>query len=169
MTQTARRMVESPAVTPPVAVVDALNSLLETELGSVFRFMGEGSPYLSRASADVRRPLQQMVEANQRYVMALATMIQRLGGEPVPRPVRTEEQYLAFLSLKFLLPKLVDEKVLILQRYENVLRSLPPDAPPAVAELLRQHQVECRAQLETLKKASEDVIAASRPARPSTP
>ena len=95
---------------PPVAVVDALNSLLEAEQGSVFRFMGEGSPYLSRASADVRRPLQEMVQLNHQYVMELAEMIQRLGGEPVPRQIRPEEQYLAFLSLKFLLPKLVDEK-----------------------------------------------------------
>jgi hypothetical protein len=149
---------------PPVAVIDALNSLLEAEQGSVFRFMGEGSPYLSRATAEVRRPLQMMVEANQRYVMVLADMIQRLGGEPRPRPVRPEEQYLAFLSLKFLLPKLVDEKILILQRYENVLRSLPADAPPEVGEMLRQHQAECRAQLEQLKKASEDVISASRAA-----
>ena len=160
--QSARRMVDSPAMaTPPVAVIDALNSLLEAEQGSVFRFMGEGSPYLSRASADVRRPLQEMVDSNRRYVMALAEMIQRLGGEPVPRPVRPEEQYLAFLSLKFLLPKLVDEKMLILQRYDNALRRIP-DAPPEVLALLQRHQVECRAQLETLKKAAEDVIAASR-------
>jgi len=160
--QTARRMVESPAMaSTPVAVVDALNSLLEAEQGSVFRFMGEGSPYLSRASADVRRPLQAMVDSNRRYVMALADMIQRLGGEPVPRPVRPEEQYLAFLSLKFLLPKLVDEKMLILQRYDNALRRIP-DAPPEVLALLHRHQEECRAQLETLKKAAEDVIAASR-------
>ena len=54
MTQTARRMVDSRTMPPPVAVVDALNSLLEAEQGSVFRFMGEGSPYLSRASADGR-------------------------------------------------------------------------------------------------------------------
>src|SRR5689334_13172098 len=120
--QTARRMVESPAMSPPAAVIDVLNSLLEAEQGSVFRFMGEGSPYLSRATAEVRRPLQQMVDANRRYVMALADMIQRLGGEPVPRPVRPEEQYLAFLSLKFLLPKLVEEKRLIFQRYDNALR-----------------------------------------------
>jgi hypothetical protein len=146
---------------PPAAVVDALNSLLEAELGSVFRFMGEGSPYLSRASAEVRRPLEQMVEANQRYVMALGTMIQRLGGEPVTRPVRPEEQYLAFLSLKFLLPKLVNEKTLIYRRYENVLRQLA-DAPPEVTELLRQHQAECAAQLETLKKASASVVASGR-------
>ena len=149
---------------PPVAVIDALNSLLEAEQGSVFRFMGEGSPYLSRASADVRRPLQGMVEANQRYVMALASAVQRLGGEPVTRTVRPEEQYLAFLSLKFLLPKLVDEKVLILQRYENVLRQIP-DGPPEVLELLREHQAECREALATLRKASEDVIAASKPVR----
>ena len=147
---------------PPVAVVDALNSLLEAEQNSVFRFMGDGSPYLSRATADVRRPLQEMVEANSRYVMELASMIQRLGGQPAPRQVQAEEQYLAFLSLKFLLPKLVNEKVLILQRYENTLRGLPADAPPEVAAMLRSHQAECRSQLEVLKKASDDVIAASR-------
>ena len=158
----AGRMVDSQTMAPPVAVIDALNSLLEAELGSVFRFMGEGSPYLSRASADVRRPLQQMVDGNHRYVMALAEMIQRLGGEPVSRPVRPEEQYLAFLSLKFLLPKLVDEKVLILQRYDNALRRIRGEAPAEVIELLERHQEECRAQLEQLKKASEDVIAASR-------
>ena len=156
-------MVDSRTMAPPVAVIDALNSLLEAELGSVFRFMGEGSPYLSRASADVRRPLQEMVEANQRYVMAIAEMIQRLGGEPRTRMVRPEEQYLAFLSLKFLLPKLVDEKILILQRYENVLRQVP-ESFPEVRGLLLEHQAECTKQLATLKKASEDVIAASKAA-----
>src|SRR5215210_3045179 len=130
-------MVESPTMSsPPVAVVDALNSLLEAEQGSVFRFMGEGSPYLSRATADVRRPLQEMVEANKRHVAALGTTVQRLGGYPAPRAVRSEEQYLAFLSLKFLLPKLVDEKGLIVRRYDNALRAIP-DAPPEVTRLLR--------------------------------
>ena len=37
-TQAARRMVDSRTMAPPVAVIDALNSLLEAELGSVFRF-----------------------------------------------------------------------------------------------------------------------------------
>ena len=146
---------------PPAAVVDALNSLLEAEQGSVFRFMGEGSPYLSRATADVRRPLQQMVEANQRHVAALGMMIERLGGYPVPRPLRAEEQYLAFLSLKFLLPKLVDEKQLITRRYDNALRAIP-DAPPEVTRLLRAIQSEHKAHAEVLKKAADEVIAASR-------
>ena len=161
-TQAARRMVDSRTMAPPVAVIDALNSLLEAELGSVFRFMGEGSPYLSRASADVRRPLQQMVEANQRYVMAIAEMIQRLGGEPMTRMVRPEEQYLAFLSLKFLLPKLVDEKNLIVRRYDNALRALPTDVPPEVTRLLRTIQSEHKAHADVLKKSADEVIAASR-------
>src|SRR5688500_904651 len=149
-----RGMVDSRVMSsPPVAVVDALNSLLEAEQGSVFRFMGEGSPYLSRASADVRRPLQEMVAANQRYTMELARMIQRLGGEPVPRRLQPEEQYLGFLSLKFLLPKLVDEKVLILQRYENVLRQCP-DAPPEVIDMLRRHQADCRDRKSTRLNSS---------------
>ena len=148
---------------PPVAVVDALNSLLEAEQNSVFRFMGDGSPYLSRATADVRRPLQEMVEANKRHVAALGTTVQRLGGYPAPRAVRSEEQYLAFLSLKFLLPKLVDEKALIIQRYENALRQVP-DAPPQVIQLVRAQQAEHRQHLEILKKAAEEVIAASQSA-----
>jgi hypothetical protein len=155
-------MVDSPTMpSPPVAVVDALCSLLEAEQGSVFRFMGEGSPYLSRATADVRRPLAEMVEANARHVSNLATMVQALGGFPPPRSVRPEEQYLAFLSLKFLLPKLVDEKGLIIRRYENALRSLA-DAPPEVTRMLRGHIAEHKGHLEVLKKSAQDVIAASR-------
>ena len=146
---------------PPAAVVDALNSLLEAEQNSVFRFMGEGSPYLSRATADVRRPLQQMVEANARHVEALGRLVTGLGGYPMPRPLCMEEQYLAFLSLKFLLPKLVDEKSLIIRRYDNALRAIP-DAPPQVTRLLRAIQAEHKGHLEVLKKSAEDVIAASR-------
>ena len=146
---------------PPVAVVDALNSLLEAEQASVFRFMGEGSPYLSRATADVRRPLQEMVEANRRHVAALGSMVQRLGGYPVPRPVRSEEQYLAFLSLKFLLPKLVTEKELIIRRYDNALRAMP-DAPAEVVRLLRAIQSEHKTHADVLRKSAAQVIAASR-------
>src|SRR4051812_11854332 len=104
----------------PVAVIDQLNELLEAEVNSIFRFMGEGYPYLNRASAEVRTPLQQMVETIDRRAGALVGMIERLGGTPrIARGIDREEQYLAFLSLKFLIPKLVDSKKLLIQRYEN--------------------------------------------------
>ena len=146
------------AEAPSAAVIDALNGLLEAELNSVFRFMGEGSPYLSRATADVRRPLQEMVDTNARHVMELGTLIDALGGQPVPRSLRPEEQYLAFLSLKFLLPKLVDAKKLTIRRYENAQRAIP-QAPPEVRGLLAAHLAEHRAQLEQLERAAQQVMA----------
>ena len=144
----------------PVAIIDTLAALLDSESHSVFRFMGEGSPYLSRATADVRRPLQEMVETNVRHVRELADLIVALGGEPRLMPgVSREEQFLAFLSLKFLLPKLVDEKKLVIRRYENALASLR-GAPPEVTGLLNAHLAEHREQLKVLERASEDVIRA---------
>src|SRR5438552_15961538 len=127
-------MVDSATMTsPPVAVVDALNSLLEAEQASVFRFIGEGSPYLSRATAEVRRPLQEMVVGVHRRAGQLADLIESLGVVPTPQAaIRSDEQYLAFLSLKFLLPKLLQEKRLGLARYENAIATLRrlPAVPP---------------------------------------
>jgi hypothetical protein len=144
----------------PVAIIDTLNALLESEKSSIFRFMDEGSPYLSRATAEVRRPLQEMVDSNTRNVRELGDLIQSLGGVPVHSfGVQNEEQYLAFLSLKFLLPKLVDAKKLTIRRYENAISALE-GAPPEVLSLVTAQLTEHRAQLETLQKAAADVLRA---------
>jgi hypothetical protein len=145
--------------TAPVAVIDTLNSLLEAEMNSIFRFMGEGSPYLSRATVEVRKPLNDMVLAGQRRGMELADIIDRLGGVPAPRSVQPEEQYLAFLTLKFLLPKLSEAKQLAIARYENAVRALKGAAPQDVIDLLDAHIVEHQADLKVLQKATEDVMA----------
>jgi hypothetical protein len=141
---------------PPAAIIDVLNGLLEAELGSIFRFMGEGSPYLDRATADVRKPLQEMVATIPRRTRELADLIESLGGVPTPRNILPEEQYLAFLSLKFLLPKLVGAKELLITRYENALRALK-GAPPEVVDLLKRELNEHKSQLEILNKAAEEV------------
>src|SRR5262245_43912158 len=143
----------------PAAIIDALNSLLEAEQNSIFRFMGEGSPYLSRATAEVRRPLNEMVEAGNRRVIELADMIERLGGVPNPASIQPEEQYLAFLTLKFLLPKLVGAKKLMIQRYENALNSLGKSAQADVISLVSSELAEHKAQLEVLNRAAAHVAA----------
>lgn len=140
----------------PVAVIDTLNGLLEAELNSIFRFMGEGSPFLSRATAEVRRPLREMVEAIDRRSALLAEQIESLGGYPVPRSIRPEEQYLAFLSLKFLLPKLVDAKKLMIQRYESALQAVQ-SGPPAPAALVKGLLDEHRDELKRLEQAAQHV------------
>jgi bacterioferritin (cytochrome b1) len=149
-------MAAAPAA--PVAVVDALNALLEAEQNSIFRFMGEGSPYLSRATVEIRRPLQQMMDTSYRHCGQLYALIEHLGGDPRPRGLQPEEQYLAFLSLKFLLPKLVDAKKLTIRRYENTLKSVE-NSPDEVTEMLRRHIAEHRDELKVLERATEQVLA----------
>ena len=145
------------SLTPPAAVIDALNGLLEAEQNSIFRFMGEGSPYLSRAGAEVRRPLHEMVLAGQRRSMELADLIDRLGGVPSPRGIQREEQYLAFLTLKFLLPKLADAKRLTIERYDNARRALK-SAGPDVTELLDSHITQLGSELQSLEKAAAEAL-----------
>src|SRR3954465_9020740 len=100
-TQRPENIVVPPPPMPsaPAAVVDALNSLLESQQNSIIRFMGEGSPYLARASAEGRRPLAEMLNNTPRRCNDLYTAVEPLGGEPRPRTVQPEEQYLAYLSL----------------------------------------------------------------------
>ena len=144
----------------PVAVVDLLNSLLEAAVNSVFRFMGEGSPYLSRAGAEVRKPLAAMVVANQRRANELAAALDLMGIVPTPQAeIRSEEQYLAFLSLKFLLPKLVEEKKRWIELYENALGATAgfPQVPAEVTAMLKAHLAELRSELAALEHAAAHV------------
>jgi hypothetical protein len=151
-----------PAV--PVATVEILNDLLDAELNSVFRFMGEGSPYLSRATAEVRRPLAEMVVSSDRRAGEIYSLIESLGGTPIPRGLRPEEQYLAFLSLKFLLPKLVTERELTIRRYETAIAGLrkAPERAGEAMQLLQAHLQELRQELSILQRAAADVVRAAK-------
>lgn len=146
--------------THPVAVIDLLTSLLESTVNSVFRFMGEGSPYLSRATAEVRKPLQEMVVANHRRAAELAALLEALGAPTtVTESPQPEEQYLAYLSLKFLLPKLLEKKEICLVHYENALRGIAPfpQVPPEVPALLKAHRDEQLNELAALEHAAAHV------------
>jgi hypothetical protein len=147
----------------PVALVDTLNALLEAEQSSIFRFMGEGYPYLNRATVDVRKPLQEMVATIENRAASLAHQIEMLGGVPIfgPRGIDREEQYLAFLSLKFLLPKLVEAKNEMIERYQNALKTVrgSDDSAVDVKNLLTALLDEHQAQLKTLEEAAARVAA----------
>jgi bacterioferritin (cytochrome b1) len=142
-------------ITATADIIDALNSLLEAEMNSIFRFMDEDFPYLNRAVADVRKTVSEMAQLSRRHAQELANLIDSFGGVPTPRQqVRSEGQYLAYLSLKFLLPKLVNEKTLLLERYENARKFIGSQNPKAAAVLdsiiAEQHQL-----LARLQKAAE--------------
>jgi hypothetical protein len=144
--------------TPSVAVIDALNSLLEAEANSIFNFVGAGSPYLKQASPEIRRSLEEMRRHLDQHERELADLIRHLGGEPSIPPVPPpEDQYLSFLSLRFLLPKLVEAKKLMIQRHENILRIVSGNAE--VTQILQRHIAEMRADLEILRKSASELAS----------
>ncbi len=141
----------------PVALVDALSSLVEAELNSLFRFMGEGSPYLSRTTAEMRTPILAMVAESERHAEEIAGLIEALNGVPPLRSVQPEEQYLAYLSIKFLIPKLISDKKLMIERNENVLASLPA-VDPTITGLIKNHIADHQADITVLEKAAVDAV-----------
>jgi len=138
----------------PEAILDTLNGLLEAEVNSIFCFVMNGSPYLNEAPADLRKLMDEMHEVCLGHRKQLAELIGSLGGVPrVRNRVPVEEQYLSYLSLKFLLPKLVIEKDLLLTRFENAQATVGPDYPQVV-EALEKIETQQRHYLEQLKKCA---------------
>ncbi|MDB5296220.1 MAG: hypothetical protein JWO31_2203 [Phycisphaerales bacterium] len=152
------RCYTSAAMTAPAVIVDALCSLLEAEQSSLFRSVADGSPYLGRASVDVRKAVAYVAAADDRRSGELWRMIESLGGQPRPRAVRPADQMLAYLSVKFILPKLVEAKELLAQRYRNALAAVADADGPAV-ELLRRHLGEHAGEAVVLQQAAEAVAA----------
>ena len=135
------------------AVLDALQGLLEAEQASVFRFMRSGNPYLTRATLETRDEVERMAAGTDRRATELGDAIERLGGATHLRPVQPENQYLAYLSLKFLLPKLAEAKRMAIERHENALRAIR-GAAPEVVDLLRAHLDAHRNDLAALEAAA---------------
>jgi hypothetical protein len=140
------------AMVTTASVLDVLYGLLEAEEGSVFRFMRQGNPYLTRATVEMRGRVEQMAETSDRHAAELAALIDALGGTVRLATVQPENQYLAFLSLKFLLPKLAEAKRRMIERYDNALRALK-GAPAAVSELLQAHVARHREEAAMLQAA----------------
>lgn len=148
-----------PQPSVPVAVVDALTSLFEADENSIFRAVTKASPYLSGADAELRELLDEMARSKERHAREIHDLIDELGGEARPRRVAPEEQYLAYLSLRFLMPKLVEEKKLCIQRYETTIKSIGGHAPPNVRQVLDRHLGEMRGELRVLEGASAKVLS----------
>ncbi|MDB5318977.1 MAG: hypothetical protein JWN40_608 [Phycisphaerales bacterium] len=146
------------------SVLDVLYGLLEAEEGSVFRFMQQGSPYLTRATVETRRRVEELAETSVRNAAELARLIERLGGSVRLAAVHPDNQYLAFLSLKFLLPKLAEAKRRMIERYGNALRALK-GAPAEVVDTLQAQLARHREELAVLEAAiprrSEDKVSAN--------
>src|SRR5882724_11058022 len=132
-------------------IIDLLSDLLQCEQAGPLHFMPESDPHINRAEAELRRPLLEMIKSIRRREGELAAVIDELGSSPPPPAVSKENQYLAFLSVDFLLPKLRDAKLASIRNYEKALKLVDDDE--MVNSVLEQHLREHRTELEHIEKA----------------
>ena len=132
-----------------IDMVDVLCELLEGEHGCMLRFLGEAEPYISGAAVEAGRLLQGMVAAAVRREGELVNSVSDLGGTPRPPAVSREHQYLAYLSMDYLLPKLAEAKERSIARYESALQQIG-ESGPAVSQALKRHLAEHRGELEAI-------------------
>jgi hypothetical protein len=91
-----------------------------------------------------------MADTSLRHAAQLARLIESLGGTIRLAAVHPENQYLAFLSLQFLIPKLIQAKRQTIERYQNALQAMR-GADTHILNLLNAHLVQDRDDLTALK------------------
>jgi bacterioferritin (cytochrome b1) len=136
----------------PASVLDILYGLFESEEASIFRFMRQGEPYLTRATVETRHRIEAMADTSLQHAAQLANLIELLGGTIRLSAVHPENQFLAFLSLNFLIPKLAQAKRQSIERYENALNAAR-GADTQIVDLLKSHLARHRADLAALESA----------------
>jgi hypothetical protein len=148
-------------------VIDVLSDLLDLELSSLFQFLSSTSIYLDKSTAAMRKPLAEMIAASHRRAAELSKLIADLGSTQIPRASPAEELYEAYLSLKYLLPRLINEKELTIARYEAAKLSLGDRSPEANA-FVQKHLSEHHAEMAILQRPIPPRSGRPEGALPST-
>ena len=105
-----------------VDLSDVIGELLQEEQSGLFNTMSTADPYINRAAAELRRPMQEMIVRTQRRASELVALVEQLGGTSRPARVNPEHQYFGYLSIDFLLPKLQEAKRQSIERYQRALQ-----------------------------------------------
>jgi hypothetical protein len=141
-----------PAALPTFDVANAVDRLLAAERGDAFGFLAGAGAYVGHSAA-VWAKVQQVLAAGRHRQAELAALLETLGAMPRAGAFSADVQYLAFLSMDFLLPKLIAAKQQSIRRYEDALEQIG-DANAPVAAVLSRHLEEHRAELATLRNQS---------------
>ncbi len=135
-------------MTVPVSVVDALQSILEAESTSIFRLMTGDHAHVVRLPQATREALTSILFSTERRMRELNEFIEAVAGRPPTPAEPSDEAHLRHLSPKFFLPKLIEEKKLLIERLENAAPTLR--AVQQAGALVRSHLHEHLVELEDL-------------------
>jgi len=140
----------SPILATAPGVIDVLADLLNAEQTSILQFAQAAWPYLTRTTIKTKEPLRRMIRGSEARCRALADLIQGLGGSLCRRGLQPQEQYLAYLSQEFLLPKFVASAHLLISLYQAALDDVAGSAHQ-IADLLRRQAGDLISELALLE------------------
>jgi hypothetical protein len=135
-------------MTAPLAVLDTLQSILDAESTSIFRLMTSDHPHALRLSQSTREALSAIVLSTDRRLREVCDFIEAISEQPPAQKTPVDDAQLKHLSPKFFLPKLIEEKKLLIERLENAAGLLRVN--PQAAALVRSHLHEHLVELEDL-------------------
>lgn len=134
-------------------VVDVLCGLLAGEQGNLFHFMKEADAYIRPGEVGLRRLIQGMIEADARREEELIGLITERGGCPRLALVVPERQYMAYLSMEYMLPRLIESREASVRRYEKAVKEVGEEE--GVAGVISKQLGELGEELEALRKAGK--------------
>lgn len=121
------------------AVPRILNQLLTQEAGSLLQAVESFGLYLPPSAAGFHKILAGMAQDIHLHAANLANLLEHLNIPITATAINPDAGSLAYLSLKFFLPKLIAEKNRFIAMYQVSLGQLSAGAPPAVTALLNAH------------------------------
>ena len=130
-------------------VTATLEQLLRSSETNIVHFLPDAYPYIQAGAPDIGPVIQAMVTGDHRREGELAGLIDDLGGVLAPPPVSTEQQFLAFLEVGFLLPKLADARMALIAQYDQAMAAV--SSAPVVVAVLQAHRAELAKDLDSLK------------------
>ena len=143
-------------------LADEISLLLATETCSLARHLESCSPYLTARTYPVWRDLQHMRQASEQHAERLSRLQEQLELPPRPQPFSSEVANYHYVTLEYLLPKLIAEKRSQIAAYRR-----------AIAHAGRNEQVRTdleslladnEAQRASLERALESLDGAAVPA-----
>jgi hypothetical protein len=102
-------------------VIGMLSGLLAQERRAVFHYLGESGAYIRGPWASLRKALERMVREARENEMELGELIEARGEVVRPVAVNMEMQNLPYLSVDYLMPKLVQAKLKSIAAYEAAI------------------------------------------------
>ena len=91
-------------------IADELSLLLATETRSLVHHLGASTPHLTAKTYPIWNDLKLLIEISEQHAERLSLLLDRLDLPPRPRPYPAQVAQFHYLTIEYLLMKMIEEK-----------------------------------------------------------